>query len=207
VPTVFGGKANQPSRQALFVFTTSLQLLHMNQEAAALADHLNTIRLGQRVPDLLPLEVLELCHDVCRLLKGQPSPVVRDVQAQQDVADYPTGRILLRGLGLSDSGELSQARILIFVDRVDVADQPGHAFGASWPRFTGREQLVLEQVAKGLTNKEIASNLHIAEQTVKTHVKRLMQKLRVSTRTGIVARFFSSSTEPKRDAPPYSTAV
>lgn len=56
--------------------------------------------------------------------------------------------------------------------------------------LTSREEEVLELVAKGLTNKQIAKELVISPATAKTHVAHIMQKLGVSTRTqaAIVAR-------------------
>ena len=41
-------------------------------------------------------------------------------------------------------------------------------------------------IAQGLTNKEIASQLFISEQTVKTHVNSIFKKLNVTRRTQLV---------------------
>ncbi len=49
--------------------------------------------------------------------------------------------------------------------------------------LTDREQEVLQLVAEGLTNKQIAQRLVISPATAKTHLARIMQKLGVSTRT------------------------
>ncbi len=49
-----------------------------------------------------------------------------------------------------------------------------------------REIEVLDLLAKGLANKEIAAGLSISENTVKTHVSNIFQKLDVSDRTGAV---------------------
>lgn len=45
--------------------------------------------------------------------------------------------------------------------------------------LTKREQEVLQEIAKGRSNKEIAAELHITEQTVKTHVSNILAKLEV----------------------------
>lgn len=51
------------------------------------------------------------------------------------------------------------------------------------PELTKREKDVLKLIARGQSNKVIARNLDITEGTVKVHVKRLMQKIGVRSRT------------------------
>ncbi len=52
--------------------------------------------------------------------------------------------------------------------------------------LSGREQQVLELVAKGKSNKEIATDLEITEATVKGHLTNILSKLGVSDRTQAV---------------------
>lgn len=49
--------------------------------------------------------------------------------------------------------------------------------------LTGRELEVLTQVANGMFNKEIATNLNISERTVKNHISNIFKKIDVSDRT------------------------
>ena len=49
--------------------------------------------------------------------------------------------------------------------------------------LTSRELEVLIQVANGMLNKEIATNLNISERTVKNHVSNIFKKIDVSDRT------------------------
>lgn len=51
-----------------------------------------------------------------------------------------------------------------------------------------RELAVLEQVAAGLSNKEIADALGVSPNTIKTHVARLFEKLGAVRRTDAIAR-------------------
>jgi DNA-binding NarL/FixJ family response regulator len=55
------------------------------------------------------------------------------------------------------------------------------------PEITPREKEILTLVSKGRANKEIAAQLGIAEDTVKQHVSRILQKLRVSDRAQATA--------------------
>ena len=52
--------------------------------------------------------------------------------------------------------------------------------------LSAREIQILELIAKGLRNKEIAGELGIGQETVQTHIKRLFVKLQVSDRTAAV---------------------
>ncbi len=53
--------------------------------------------------------------------------------------------------------------------------------------LTGREVEVLRHVAEGRRNRDIAEKLFISEETVKVHVKHIMDKLGASDRTQAVA--------------------
>jgi len=54
--------------------------------------------------------------------------------------------------------------------------------------LTRREQQLVQMISRGLTNKEIASQLNLSEQTVKNHIHRMLRKLGASDRLGAVER-------------------
>lgn len=56
--------------------------------------------------------------------------------------------------------------------------------------LTDREEEVLQHVARGATNKEIAGALHISENTVNYHVKNIFSKLHLRNRAEVVAWAF-----------------
>jgi two-component system response regulator DevR len=77
-----------------------------------------------------------------------------------------------------------------------VARQPVHVPVFHSKRRFGlsrREQQLLERVGCGLTNKEIASELNLSEQTVKNHIHRILQTLGVEDRLSAVESWRSLS--------------
>ena len=59
-------------------------------------------------------------------------------------------------------------------------------------RLTRRERQIVDLIADGLSNKEIASRLQIEFATVKNHVHHILEKLQVSRRADAVARLRNS---------------
>ena len=55
-------------------------------------------------------------------------------------------------------------------------------------RLTAREREILDLLALGMSNKEIAIRLTLTVSTVKNHVHNLLRKLDVTTRAGAVGR-------------------
>jgi DNA-binding NarL/FixJ family response regulator len=73
-------------------------------------------------------------------------------------------------------------------------------------RLTAREHQILELVAHGLSNKEIAARLHIEVATVKNHVHNILEKLEVSRRSEAVA-LMGMRFAPGRTPPPPGAAA
>src|SRR5436305_1925680 len=63
---------------------------------------------------------------------------------------------------------------------IDVRAEEKQQFPA--PRLTDRELEVLKLVAQGMSNREIAEDLYISENTVKNHVRNILEKLHLHSR-------------------------
>lgn len=89
---------------------------------------------------------------------------------------------LLKGM---DASELTDAIRAVYAGKSKippaVAEKLAGRMGG--PELTTRELEVLKRIVAGRSNKEIASDLHISEATVKTHINSILSKLGVSDRT------------------------
>jgi DNA-binding NarL/FixJ family response regulator len=65
--------------------------------------------------------------------------------------------------------------------------------------MTKREKQVIELIAEGYTNKEIAQKLNLSTHTVKSHVHNILEKLSLNTRVQIAKHVHISES--------YKTAV
>ncbi|GAL17928.1 nitrate/nitrite response regulator protein [Vibrio maritimus] len=63
--------------------------------------------------------------------------------------------------------------------------------------LTEREMQILQEVAKGFRNKQIADRLFISESTVKVHMKSLLRKLQVPSRTAATILYLERFGEIK----------
>jgi DNA-binding NarL/FixJ family response regulator len=83
------------------------------------------------------------------------------------------------------------------IDRMAKQPAPDASSGERLTELTPREREVLELVARGLSNGEIAQAFVIEESTVKTHVKRILRKLRVRDRVqAVIFAYESGLTQP-----------
>jgi DNA-binding NarL/FixJ family response regulator len=83
------------------------------------------------------------------------------------------------------------------IERMAGQPAPGAARDPRLAELTPRETEVLELVARGLSNGEIAATLVIEESTVKTHLKRILAKLGVRDRVqAVIFAYESGLTRP-----------
>ncbi|MFC6423160.1 response regulator [Ornithinimicrobium tianjinense] len=118
------------------------------------------------------------------LKNADPDDLVQAVRAAADghalLAPEVTMRVITRMTGAGPS------------------EGEGEERGIPLPMLTGREREVLEQVARGMSNGEIARAFFVTEATVKTHVSNVLAKLGVRDRVqAVIAAYEAGLVSPR----------
>ncbi|MDH4270636.1 MAG: helix-turn-helix transcriptional regulator [Candidatus Aminicenantes bacterium] len=164
----------------ILIFDPRNKLAFSNRAAL---DYLPGLRRGKVPPEIL---------DLCLTLRGHKrSRSPRKEAAHCLVIDSASGSpISLRAFRLQE-GSSGQAMmfVLVLVEKIvdrHLADldfkKIGHDYGLS-----KRETEVLELICQGLSNVDISKRLFISEYTVKDHIKKILSKMNLVSRSGIIA--------------------
>src|SRR2546426_10384143 len=176
----------------ILLMSPAVQLMHMNPQAWELCGKIIRAEHGKVAAGVLPTAVTKLCAEVITVL--QVRTVAKDWEQVhiRRLVSTTNPPVLLRAFGFPDRGDAQLARILILMEEVAQRKERGPEKARERFHLTARQHAVIRYLARGQTNKEIANALKITEQTVKEHIKHIMGKTRSTTRTGILARIFSS---------------
>jgi non-specific serine/threonine protein kinase len=147
-----------------------------------------------------PAVLLGTAHQIWPLVGGQPlfgSPpwmIPHDAcerQARRALGDRAFQASFGRGAGL----DLDQAVAYALGDK-PAPSAPALTATKSLTPLTRREQQVAELVAQGLSNKDIAARLVIAQRTAEGHVERILAKLGFTTRTQLATWITQDGKDP-----------
>jgi DNA-binding NarL/FixJ family response regulator len=176
---------------------------------AALGNCDSLLRPGRRKIDIILLDLLlrhqnslDLVESIKKKNRGARIIVMDLAPVQTTLIDYVQAGV--SGFVLKDATfseflhtirEVARgAKILplkltssLFAQIADTATRHGKGNPFRSVRMTNREREVIELIAEGLSNKQIADRLNLAVDTVKSHVHNILEKLQLHTRLEIAS--------------------
>ena len=159
-----------------------LILLDLNMKGMSGLDTLKALRTDGSSANIVILTVSDSPADIEALVKaGADGYLLKDTEPDELI------ELLKQAYGGDNAYSSVVARYLNdAASRNDIFDQ-----------LTEREMQTLQEVAKGYRNKQIADHLFISESTVKVHMKSLLKKLQVPSRTAATVLYLERYGEIK----------
>ncbi|XAW88436.1 response regulator [Vibrio sp. CDRSL-10 TSBA] len=149
-------------------FEPDMILLDLNMKGLSGLDTLKALRADGSGATIVILTVSDSAADIEAIVRaGADGYLLKDTEPDELIA------LLKEAIGGNKAYSQVVAKYLLErKDQQDVFDS-----------LTEREAQILGEVAKGYRNKQIADRLFISESTVKVHMKSLLKKLHVPSRT------------------------
>jgi two-component system, NarL family, nitrate/nitrite response regulator NarP len=152
-------------------------LLDLNMKGMSGLDTLKALRNEEISARILVLTVSDARNDIYAMVDaGADGYLLKDSEPEQLLQQ------ILRGA----QGENVFSEVVVEY----LANRP-HSSNP-FRLLTERELDVLQEVARGLSNKEIATTLHISEETVKVHIRNMLRKLDVRSRVAATVLWLES---------------
>ncbi|WP_104400545.1 response regulator [Vibrio penaeicida] len=159
-----------------------LILLDLNMKGMSGLDTLKALRSEEIEARIVVLTVSDSPNDINVMIKaGADGYLLKDTE--------PDDLIALIKESMSGSQIYSDEVRKYLLER---SDKP-----SVMDLLTDREQQILQEVAKGFRNKQIADSLFISESTVKVHMKSLLKKLEVPSRTAATILYLEHFGDPR----------
>ena len=158
-------------------FSPDVVLMDVRMPGVDGIDATRAVTATDSPPKVLVLTTFDLDDVVYEALRAGASGFL--------LKDAPEERLITAIRVVADGGSLfapSVTRALI----AEFAQRSRSPSTASVDRLTERETEVLVQIARGMSNSEIAEALFVTENTVKTHVARILMKLGLRDRVQAV---------------------
>ncbi|WP_145515310.1 two-component system response regulator NarL [Yersinia aleksiciae] len=152
-------------------------LLDLNMKGMSGLDTLKALRNEGIDARIIILTVSDARNDVYAMIDaGADGYLLKDSEPE----------ILLENIRQAAQGEK------VFSDEVAQYLSSRHEQVNPFSELTERELDVLQEVARGMSNKQVAFELHISEETVKVHIRNLLRKLNVRSRVAATIMFLEN---------------
>jgi DNA-binding CsgD family transcriptional regulator len=178
--------AARRSGPGLLVFRAPMNLVYRDPWAWRRCQEISQDPAGGAGSTGLPTVIEEVYEEVSQHLKVRTEPKDWEQFRVRRIMNENTRPMLVSGLGVPQPRRPALSHILITIEDIGRRDEGVIDQAKKLFHLTDREVDVAQHILKGWTNKQIAVAMKITEQTVKEHIKHIMQKTGTKTRTGVL---------------------
>jgi DNA-binding CsgD family transcriptional regulator len=191
-----------PAGPGIMLLTASMQLLYKDRRAWELCQQIIRCQDGKTANGVLPPAVASLVDQIQKTLTVRTDPKDWEQIQLRRYVNTLHSSVLLCGTALIDQSN-AEKRILIVISEVGIGAWQDNVVVWAKEKFhlTARETTVVQHLLKGWTNKEIANEMRLAEQTIKEHFKHISEKTSTTTRIGIAMTIIHSGLRHALAAP------
>lgn len=172
----------------ILIFDINNKLHYLNKEAInILYGNLQAPKLNLKKDYIIPEEI----YSICNIVKSKAS---REIPPLKDKPQYSVFRdknglffsIRAFRVGFSRNNK-KPTHIIVLIENIVEKRKIDYNKIKDNFKLTKRELEVVKLICDGLPNKKISRMLSISEYTVKDHLKNIMQKMNVSSRSEIIS--------------------
>jgi DNA-binding CsgD family transcriptional regulator len=187
----FSRVAENRACPGVFMFDAAMKVLWADRRAWELCRWFSaqqgTKPKGKGYSSRIPKALKELGATAMTAIKeGKPKACLDSPIFRKPISG-PNGSLSVCAFGLPTE-ESDASRLLILVEQIGRREEAAALQAKDIFGLTQREMQVMQHLLKGRSNKAIAYELKVAEQTVKEHLQRIMVKTKSASRTGILVR-------------------
>ena len=172
------------TRVGVVLLNSQLRPVHYNAEAASILGYPNKSQDAPSMDAVLPPTRFQLAD----LVKSTSPSVIGFMSGRRRYRC----RVFMLDSSHSPDSRL-QPRVVVMLER-EARQQIDLVQWSNEFQLTTRERETVQLLLRGLTSKEIAQEMNISPNTVKSFLKLVMAKVGVSNRTGLVARVFDRAS-------------
>lgn len=161
------------------------RLVYFNEEALEMVPELQTVSKGRKRQNI-PKEIYNLCKELkeSRRIRSSDQSVNVTHKLLKSKSLYP---ISMRAFFMGGMGDKNPTHIMVLLEKIIQKHEINLEKVQKEFKISKRELEVVRLICEGLANKDISEKLFISEYTVKDHIKNILRKMGVTSRSQIIS--------------------
>jgi len=168
----------------IIIFDLNYKPLYFNQEAIDMINDFTKKQLTG-IKNNIPKIITTLCKDL-KILEGKIGKDNKTLFKSRIITNRFKFPISIRAFFLGGNKEDKSIHIMVLLEKIIKKHDIDFKKAQKKFNFSSRELDVIKLICNGYANKDISKKLFISEYTVKDHIKHILQKMGVYSRSQII---------------------